>query len=96
MSAIERTIKTNSKYIQNCSSKINSIYDCGSKQHNGIFFDRSIFTKTSIDMIVDDLNKMYSIKITLNKPKFSLVHVNNYFPKEKWHRYASISWENGP
>ena len=96
MSAIERTIKTNSKYIPNCSSKISSIYDCGSKQYKGIFVDRSIFTKKSIKMIVDDLNKMYSIKITLNELKLVLKNINNDFPKEKWNRYTSISWKNGP
>jgi len=92
MSAIERTIKTNSNYIPNCESKISSIYDCGTKQHKGIFLDKTIFIKSKIKTIVDTFNKKYSINITLNKSKLILKDINRLFPTGKWYRYASISW----
>jgi hypothetical protein len=94
ISAIERTIKTNSKYIPGIESKISSIYDCGTKQHQGIFLDRTIFTKQNNETIVDRLNKKYSIKITQNKPKLTLTDIKRVFPTEKWFRYTSISWEH--
>ena len=86
--AIERTIKTNSKYIPGIESKISSIYDCGTKQHQGIFLDRIIFT-THINKIVLLMDKHYSIKISLNKRKGQ---PSKEFPNEKWFRYTSISW----
>jgi hypothetical protein len=86
--AIERTKKTNSKYIPGIESKISSIYDCGTKQHQGIFLDRIIFT-TNIIKIVLFMDKHYSIKISLNKRKGQ---PSKEFPNEKWFRYSSISW----
>jgi hypothetical protein len=90
--AITRTIKTHRNYIPNCNSKISSIYDCGTNQHQGIFLDRTIFNK--IEETFDTLNKDYSIKITLNKKKLFTPYINKEFPKEKWFRYTSISWEH--
>lgn len=92
---IERTISTHINYIMGALRKINSIYNCETKQYNGIFLNKTIFTQSKIKTVFSKLNKKYSIVISYNqfiKKDKKIDDINRLFPKEEFHRYTSISW----